>query len=206
MQVGTNNAVAIGDDHAPVTELQNQTERNVLVSVAVPQATVESLFDMEPVKTLFGFPLEEESPEVLDLNFEMLKQDIITRVRTLLPPASFQENADYPIQVSLKRNKIRRAAPNQAIQLQQAFSDNWPTIAVVLIGCLMLTFVFRSGTSRRPHRPEQVAIEPPSSDETDGGDAARQLKDEARQQLTQLIQDNPDKAAEVIKSWIRDAA
>ncbi|MEM7456647.1 MAG: hypothetical protein AAF456_20045 [Planctomycetota bacterium] len=207
MQIGTNGAASIAPEAEVMPRrLDGEVDQMVLVSVAVPQSTVESHFNMGPVKTLFGFPLEEESPQILETNFEALKQEIIANVRTLLPPTSFQQEDRYPIQVSLKRNKIRRAAASQTVMVQEALSDHWPTIAILLIGGLMLTFVVRTGTNRRPHRPDQLAIEPPAAENDEDNAAARQLKDEARLQLTQLIQDNPDKAAEVIKSWIRDAA
>jgi hypothetical protein len=90
------------------------------------------------------------------------------------------------------------------MRLKKIAAENWPSGIVLLVGLILLVSISRgpdplpnnsnlqiSGSSLHPGMPSVNDTESPSDSET---------------RLTQLIEKDPDAAARVIESWIRDAA
>ena len=177
------------------------TPERVAVSVIVPQDLVEARFGTSKVKKLFGFPLEEAQPNVLEDNFMKLKAEIIEKIRPVLPVSSFDNTESYPISVTLNR-KLADTSTLGWAETQELVRRNWPTGAVLLIGLMMLVFVTRSKPSKRQGN-DQISIDP---EILDAGEEFDSAKAEAEQELSRLIEQDPEAAAKVIKSWIRKAA
>ena len=88
-------------------------------------------------------------------------------------------------------------------KFQNFATDNWPSIAVLLIGVGLLTIATRRpspGTDYVSNQPTSLAVSDDSVSEQPSDDACAEVR------LAQMIQEDPDSAAKIIESWIRDAA
>ena len=187
------------------TEVGPACVERVGVVVSVPQELVEKKFGIGNVKKLFGWPIERQPANMLDTKFASLKCEIIEKIRPLLPVASFDHADRYPISILLEENELKRAT-SWAADLQSIVSDHWPTLTVLVVGLMMLMLVTRTNgkttqqTASKSLSIDSEAIESPESIEE------QQQRTEAERKLSQLIEQDPDAAAEVIKSWIRKKA
>jgi len=217
--VGANGIASIDDMDGPpaqepptqLTTAQIKMSQNMLpitvervaVSITVPQAAVEARYGSVKAKTLFGFPLEAVPPNLLENKFEKLKSELIEKIRPVLPISSFDNSDSYPISVVFNRH------PNDSTiagwqQVRDLFRSQWPTAAVLLIGLMMLVVVTKSKPV--PHSASHNELLSIESAVHESNEVADQAKAEAEQQLSRLIEQDPDTAARVIKSWIRKAA
>ncbi len=140
--------------------------------------------------------------EQIDAQFAQFKTEIEQIVRPLLGSAP---------QSKINFNLIRQSVPstNQLLQRIQGFAEqNWPSIAVLLIGMVLIYLVTHSEKSatttieaaERNVEADILSINSASTREAD------ERKRDAEVRLSQLIDKNPDAAAKVIQDWIRDAA
>ena len=210
---GANGVVSIEDDlieDVPVDNSRIEMARNlrpvevekVTVSLVVPETVVLSRYGAPQVRTLFGFPLEEVPATYVDDQFERMKSELIEKVRPVLPIASFEDSESYPISVVLERQAASTPIGNM-VQLQDWMLQNWPTVSVALVGLLMLIVVTRGKASEPPVPSTDLLSIDSEAIQTAESETA---KSETEEQLTRLVEQDPDAAAEVIKSWIRKAA
>jgi hypothetical protein len=83
------------------------------------------------------------------------------------------------------------------------------SLMVLIAAVVALGFTLPRFLRSRPARPETVADSADRYLDDDPGIESRgqiPLNDEARRRLRRVVEDNPDKAAEIIKQWIRGAA
>ena len=214
MAVGTNGQASVDDleieqtqpataEMSMATTMRSGVTERVSVTVMVPQTLVEQTFGMKKAKSVLGIPLEKTRTDELDANFEKLKSEMVRKIRPLLPLASFENASGYPISILLNRDETAAADWKKA--LAQLVNDNWPTLAVLLIGLFMLMIVTKpSGHDREKVSPALVLDSEVAESSENPEDLQKQAQ--AKQELTRLIDQDPDAAAEVIKSWIRKAA
>lgn len=150
----------------------------VRVNVRVPQTTIDELMETSDVS-------REE-------NLHLLKAEIINRVKPLLPVASFAST--FPIAIEFpSETRVPSLSPADQ-QIVKALKDYWPLAAVLLVSLLALGF------SRRTNQAAKLSSVPTEIDPTSQNDA-----DALRQQLTRMVDSDPESAAKVIRSWIRQA-
>jgi len=174
-------------------------------------------------------PAEAVKPDVIPDPAALAKIETETinkikeTVRNLLPPVE-QGTDPYPhitvaTYVDLPGPAV--AAPTAVAQATGWFSDNWRSVAMVAVGLfslLMLRSMLRSTAgSPAPVPAAQAAAESSGSsqsedaaDETDAGAAVKRrfqtTGPNLRMELQELVKEDPDTAANILRSWIGDAA
>ena len=115
------------------------------------------------------------------------------------------------------------APPTLATAAGTWLADNWQTLAVIgvgLISLLMLRSMVRSPTRAAPTAPAPAAqpsqprltVHEPPSDEEDS-EPVKLLKSrfsmtgpDLKAELREIVKENPDAAATILRSWIGEAA
>ncbi len=227
MQVGTNGQACVQDFQSPAdvtvdgdedptetvevmpqdshaTEVSSTKVERVGVVVSVPQQCIEKKFGIGKVKKLFGWPVERQPENMLQTKFESLKSELIEKIRPALPVASFDQAEGYPISILLAEQPTANES-SWPDDLQSLASEHWPTLVVLLVGLMMLVVVSRTSVdSKRQQAALTLSLDSAAIATGEQGD--REHRTETEKRLSQLIEQDPDAAAEVIKSWIRKAA
>jgi len=102
-------------------------------------------------------------------------------------------------------------ATNWQTRAQTWFGTNWPSIGVLGIGAVLLTLVFRRSEHFQLAMDGEVAGSSYGTTGVESDPAGHsgieiQSDPNSEVQLTKLIQEDPDSAAKIIETWIRDAA
>ncbi|HZL87377.1 MAG TPA: hypothetical protein VFB96_03285 [Pirellulaceae bacterium] len=143
-------------------------------------------------------------------------------VRSLLPPLTEGHSNNPHITVTAYDDLQGEpnATPSLTSQAGNWFADNWRTLAMVGIGAaclLMLRSMVRPIASEQPAE-EAAAIEGPRlrvemEDGDDGPERERTLPRQfgtrgpnLKQELQEMVEADPDAAAEILRNWIGDAA
>jgi flagellar M-ring protein FliF len=142
-------------------------------------------------------------------------------VRNLLPPVA-QGTDPYPhitvaTYVDLPGPAV--AAPTTVAEATGWLSDNWRSVAMIAVGLvslLMLRSMLRSSAGAHAPSPSQSAAAETAAHEEDKEhetDAAATVKrrfqmtgPNLRLELQELVKEDPDTAANILRSWIGDAA
>ncbi len=137
-------------------------------------------------------------------HFEELKSEIEAIVRPLIGDSS---DNPIPINFNLSRSQAVSADPWLETARSMAF-ENWPSLAVLLVGLILISIVSQQSRPTRSsaamkQRHEECLISDEARPNSVGIDEDKQS---AETRLSQLIEQDPDAAARVIESWIRDAA
>jgi flagellar M-ring protein FliF len=118
----------------------------------------------------------------------------------------------------------RPAAPTLAATAGSWLAENWQTLALIAVGLaslLMLRGMIRSpaaapsaaaqATVSQPAQP-RIALHEPSADEEDA-EPVKMLKNrfavsgpDLKAELREIVKENPDAAATILRSWIGEAA
>ena len=157
--------------------------------------------------------------------FEQLKQTIVSRLLPLFPSNTGAQSSLIEKGNSLEFRLLPTATKAKATDdwtnsVRNFLESNWPSICVLGIGAVLLTLVVRrSDQLPAPTDDQMVAAEfeavEASGNELSVHDASEtecadmsevQCDANAEVQLTKLIQEDPDSAAKIIETWIRDAA
>ena len=153
----------------------------------------------------------KQDREALLAKFETLRSQIVARLTALLPVSSF-DTSGTPIVVSLDRSVTEQPAAKPLASIQSWFADNWASICVVLIGTMLVVIVTRLGVTPLGTSEKSRASAPRAAEPNPNGQAKLPTPEElaakevAEQRLVKMIEADPDTAARVIQSWIRDAA
>lgn len=192
--------------HATLAGTSQRIEKQISVSIDVPQKLVHDLFGVPASSASFAVSrkdLQAEMAKDTNTKFEQLRSEIIQKIEPVLPHTSRQANAN-PITVNLIRDPLPESAQWYA-QVQEFAVQNWPSAAVLIIGIMLLSIVTR--------KPDTLEL--PAHDATSDGDVLSIHTSPAVEpgsaggpevRLTKLIEKDPDAAARVIEAWIRDAA
>ena len=160
--------------------------------------------------------------------FEKLKGTIVDRLLPLFPSdtgagsslAEHGNSLDFKLLPTATKAK---AVTDWTSRAQAFWETNWPSICVLGIGAVLLTLVVRRSDQYQAPAGDQLAVAEygdvdlvcselsvPSESEvgraTHGDSTEIQSDANAEVQLTKLIQEDPDSAAKIIETWIRDAA
>ena len=159
--------------------------------------------------------------------FEQLKSTIVNRLLPLFPSATqvlevawLNEATRWTLNCYLQQQK-RKLLTTGCLDVQKFFESNWPSICVLSIGAILLTLVVRRSDQSpmllKPIKCPRSTLEMQIQLATSWQFMVRlkrrvdnsseiQCDTNAEVQLTKLIQEDPDSAAKIIETWIRDAA
>ena len=207
-----------------------QLDKQLHVFVEVPTDTVFATLG-EPVhgaKNVTARARQASIEHQTKMKFEQLKSTIVDRLLPLFPSdtgngSSLVEKGnslDFKLLPTVTQAKT---AVDWMSRVRTFMETNWPSICVLSIGAILLTLVVRrSDQFQAPEGDRQIAAEYGTTssvgsklsvlreNETEQV-ASKKLSDvqfdpDAEVQLTKLIQEDPDSAAKIIETWIRDAA
>ncbi len=194
-------------------EVRDQFQSNVAVRLNIPHETA--------VK--FGIlknPGTKDSRPVISL--EKFKQDLVSAVRPVLPAESFNSGQAFPISFQILQPPAQiKTKPLWQTQLRNFGVRHWPSFAVLGIGLILLTIMMQGQpdpVSDNDEGDDEVIL---SIDSAKVEAAAQQeaaaipeiaiaqpedyARREAEQRLHKMVDKDPDSAAKVIESWIRNA-
>lgn len=172
-------------------------------------------------------PAGQTPKEPDQAELDKIKGDIKTKieeiVRNLLPPFSQGTNPYPHITVTpyddLQGEEI--AAPSIASQAGAWFADNWRSLAMVGVGafCLMMlrSMVKSTAAAPAPAAATEAAETPRLHVEEEEEESASEPEKVLRrkfemggpnlkQELQELVKEDPDAAATILRNWIGDAA
>ncbi len=189
-------------DQQEIESPRNMTKL-VSISIDVPEQLVNDCIQAS------HSTLSKNDQETLALNqevfssqFKNLKSEISKKIESTLMAIP-----DLKCDDSIAFNLIpatKTAAVPLDLRLKQIAAENWPSGIVLLVGLFLLVSISR-GTDPLPNDTNlQFSSRNRQSGTNSAIDATPSSDSEAR--LTQLIEKDPDAAARVIESWIRDAA
>jgi flagellar M-ring protein FliF len=168
--------------------------------------------------TAAGRSLNEPDP----VELEKIRGDIQTKVeqivRSLLPPAPQAADRIPRVTVTAYDDLQGEAlpAPSLASQARHWLAENWRSLAMVGVGalCLLVLWSMVRSTAAAPSAlvADTVQIPRLRADET-SAERERTLRrslgtSEAnlKQELQELVEEDPDAAAAILRNWIGDAA
>ena len=207
-----------------------QLEKQLQVFIEVPTDTVFATLG-EPIhgsKSVTARSRQASIEHQTKTKFEQLKSTIVDRLLPLFPSSTgsgsnLVENGNSLEFKLLPAVTQAKAKIDWTTRARAFMETNWPSICVLGIGAVLLTLVVRrSDQFQPPAEDQQIAADlgtakPVGNTSSvlydDGTDDAAGVKfsevecdPNAEVQLTKLIQEDPDSAAKIIETWIRDAA
>jgi len=198
--------------HAAAPEV---IEKSISVFIDVPQSLIHDMFGVptgESLSVKSRYEYQAALARDTQNKFSQLQTEIVKKVQPLLPKDHLTYGQDSPIAVNLVRQtNVVAKAPTWPAKLKAFALQNWPSAAVLGIGLILLSIVTRKpdhlpGNPHMQSDDDQVLLSTQArSPETV---ASREISDDGKAEvrLSKLIEKDPDAAAKVIKTWIRDAA
>ena len=186
-----------------------ELEKQLHVSVDVPTEAVFAALG-EPViskKHTASKASQASIDQQTRAKFEQFKRTIADRLSPLFPSEAgtrsrlteHGNSLDFRLIPAVARVNT---ASNWQTRAQTWLGTNWPSIGVLGIGAVLLTLVFRRSEHFQPAVDGEVDV----SDLSVHNENGIQSDPDSEVQLTKLIQEDPDSAAKIIETWIRDAA
>jgi len=201
--------------------------KKVTAAIDVPSSYYAEVWRLRNPTPAGQQPKSADGAALAQIETETTKR-IQETVRNLLPPVIEGTNPYPHITVSTYTDLPSQppALPTVASQAQAWLADNWPTLATIALGCfclLMVRSMVRS-TAGSPassaaaasvlpahsHAPRPATL--PELEEEPAPPAAVLRKrfqssgPDLRAELHELVKENPDAAANVLRMWIGDAA
>ena len=178
------------------------TQENVSVKVEIQESLVLAGLKPGPKDTVASL---RKAP-AYRLRIEEIQSDVTRRIRPILPAASFTNSHTVPISFRLLREED--ASLNHQASVWPAFFKRvggpWGAFAVLAAAIFILGFVFL-GTNQKPVQgPTPATLELVSEPEPVA--VVTSQDQDIREEISQLIKEDPEAAAQVIKRWIRNAA
>ena len=206
------------------TTFATLTPKEVTVSVAVPSDYYESLWRERNPAEEGSEPVE---PDVAGL--QQIEQEVKTKIEEQLVqmiPAAPQGESNWPRVVVTSFQRLSTPepeGPSYAATASTWFAEYGGKVGMVvvgLVGLLFLRSVVRGGASPAPtpeaaEGAETLRVHEPSiqdEPEAEGEAPARRKRRFAtggpnlRDELADMVREDPDTAANILKSWISDAA
>ena len=138
-----------------------------------------------------------------ETRFNQLKTEIARSVAPLIATTGQSVNNNV---VTINLIPPVTPPPSEFVQQLQVFLQrNWPSVAVLLIGIVLISLITQPG---RPsaNRVSQSAERPTPTLPIRAVEERDEHRQAAEVRLSKLIEQDPDAAAKVIENWIRDAA
>ncbi|MHB8969011.1 MAG: hypothetical protein ACYC3X_02920 [Pirellulaceae bacterium] len=191
----------------------------VTATVLVPKSYYSQLWKQDPKNE--GKEIKDATEAELTKFETEVKDAIAKTVDRTLPPLEPGETLASRVEVSSYQDMPAPTieSPTLAATSQLWLADNWKSLALIgfgVLGLLMLRSMIRSNVPSAPApRAALPAIaqtdEPESEAENEAVPAILQRRTHAgggslRDELTAMVREDPDAAANVLRNWIGDAA
>ena len=186
----------------------SRTRESVSISIDVPYELFHQIYG-EPTRDR-SFTSRSDVYKDIEVEAEIEKHfaELQNAIENIIRPL-ISTNRTIAAELPISFNLIRPTTlpRNPWVERLRGFADqNWPSIAVLLIGLVLISIITQSG--KRTVSDWNDAPPPDDGDvvnlrcepETDDRRSAAEIR------LSKLIEKDADAAAKVIKSWIRDAA
>jgi flagellar M-ring protein FliF len=197
--------------------------KSAKVSVGIPASYYEKIWrDKNPTKE----PGDEKKPEnqaAIDEIRKGVTQDVTAQVTTLLPPSPEVKDPSTLVTVTTFQDLKPAEIPGPGVP-QRAMTwlgGNWPTLAMVglvLVSVGMLRSALRgvpaaasAETSPISSRMSAAETKTEESEEPVEATAARRLRritgsgPSLRDELSEIVKEDPDSAASILRTWIGQA-
>ena len=169
-----------------------------------------------------AFPANK--PNIKQQAITKLGRQLVETVRPILPKESFAQGTEFPISVQFVPPVV--AAPVAVTTWQSRVkaiaAKHWPSVAVLMIGLVLLTLMTRHSPYEISDEEESGNADIISINSTTGEAVSEQVevpkpeiaiaqpedyaaRRAAEQKLGTLVEKDPESAARVIESWIRNA-
>lgn len=192
-------------------------EKDISVFIDVPHSLVHDIYGTPPALTTGSSAVknryEHQAALARDtqMKFGQLQSEILQKVHPLLPRNHSDYARDTPITINLVRQSKVAQAPTWQAKLKAFAIQNWPSAAVLAIGLILLSIVTRKpDTLPSPAHiqsdDDQVLLSTEVRLPEAVGNRAPVDNSKAEVRLSNLIEKDPNAAAKVIETWIRDAA
>jgi flagellar M-ring protein FliF len=200
-------------------ESNGRAIKSVKVAVGIPASYYEKVWlGRNPPKP--GEDPKKPDQSALDEIRKEISKDVTAHVATLLPPSPEIKDASTLVTVTtfqdIKPAEI--AGPGVPQKAFSWLSENWPMLAMVglvLISVGMLRSVLRGVPATASNEPAAIAARIPANEsaaeekeEPVEAAAARRLRrmtgtgPSLRDELSDLVKEDPDSAASILRAWI----
>ncbi len=199
-------------------ESDGRAIKSAKVAVGIPASYYEKVWrERNPPKA--GEEAKKPDQTVVDEIRKEITKDVTTHVATLLPPSPEVKDPTQLVTVTT----FQDIKPPEIVGLglpQRTFTwltDNWPMLAMVvlvLVSVSMLRSVLRAVPAASPETSAISARIPASESKTEEKEepveaaAARRLRrmtgsgPSLRDELSELVKEDPDSAASILRTWI----
>ena len=224
--IGTNGSASINDMQiakvsAPVVVEPEPEPEPVYVSRVdvVLQVPESAAAQMSTGKSSFSI---HDRPGAKQQAINKLGQTLVQTVKPILPDKSFEQGTPFPISVQFIPSPV--AAPVAVVDWRtkvRAFvTEHWPSAVVLSAGLLLITLMTRYSTHHDDYDDDvnediisintattDVAASPSdkSLPEVAISQTEERARREAEEKLGSIVENDPESAARVIESWIRNA-
>jgi flagellar M-ring protein FliF len=219
------NSQAVPSYDTTIIEKARLTPRKVTASIDIPASYYVEVWKKRNPQPADKPAKQPEQAELATIEAET-KQRLKETVRNLLPDVD-KGTDPYPhivVETYTDTPKLAAAPPSLATTAGSWLADNWQTLAMVGVGLaslLMLRGMIRApggapgaaaavATHHETAAPNLTVHQPPDEEEAE---PVRALKKrfqssgpDLKAELHEIVKDNPDVAATILRSWIGEAA
>jgi flagellar M-ring protein FliF len=207
-----------------LTQIAPLVPKKVKASIDIPASYYVEIWRKRNPQPADKTAQTPDKAEVATIETEIKKQ-VQEKVRNLLP--DFDRGTDpYPhvvVETYTDFPKSPDAVPTLAANSATWLAENWQTVALVgvgLVSLLMLRGMVRGvpagrepqtqATSQQPGQPRLAIHEAADEDEPEPVRALkanfRATGPDLKKELQEIVKENPDAAATILRSWIGEAA
>ncbi len=181
-------------------EIASRHRQSIHVRIRVPEQWVREFAQLQAS--------ESQGEQTLEQQFQSLQAQIRSSVQPLLAIDAFREKQPLidVTMIHLSQSPIDSAALPSA---WLTGSTIWPAVGLVLGAMLIFVFAmaWKFAFRRESRHDDRLPLGTrPERKSLPNRQAADSISDETKRKLKQMVDDDPDQAAEIIKQWIRDAA
>jgi flagellar M-ring protein FliF len=195
-------------------------------TISLPKSYIRDLWKSDPNHAdPAGGPPKEPTLAEQDALEKQVIESIKTKVVHLLPPMDVGNSPFPQVEVSTYGDlpPLPLPEPSMAATTLAWFLDNWQTLGLFAVGLTSLLFLrsmIRASAPRATPTMETVA-QPTALEEQEGGGKEQEEEEEAqvmlqrrvrptgsslREELIAMVREDPDAAANVLRTWIGEAA
>jgi flagellar M-ring protein FliF len=206
----------VAEQRAPLTP------QKVKVSIGVPSSYFEKVWRERNPTEEGAEPKEPDAGQLTTIEAEV-KKEIEDAVVNLLPAPPVGGDPYVPVRVTTFTDIPLAAEPTTSMtdEAMSWLAGNWPTLGMSLLGLVslvMLRGMLRSSASSDTPSPDAApAVVAAPSEEEDEEEPSeprhqrtlgvrREGAPTLRDELVEMVKEDPDAAANVLRNWIGDAA
>lgn len=208
--------VSVPGHEQTITKKAGLKETNVTASVLVPESYIKQLWSLKNSET-------KNKPEKADLDAvtaELIASITKSVTLTLPPPPKGDTTNRVEVTTYVDLPPPEVEPPSFATTAQYWLTDNWQNLGLVglgLMSLLMLRSMVKSNVPATPAASVALPAAPKTAaDEPEQEESApepiilqrrqRPSGGSLRDELTAMVKEDPDAAANVLRTWIGDAA